>query len=115
MNYCLYYVMIPFRYTLGDIHHHYSLLQIDRKMISLGIRFLRARTPEQRAAVDLDTHYTKVIWNNILNSRYKFGLSLYLWVMLEEEIDFMFACLSLLELFIENGFYPVILNFHKCQ
>ncbi|XXG90048.1 hypothetical protein AAC387_Pa12g1907 [Persea americana] len=35
------------------------LPKIDRKMISLGIRFLRARTPEQRAAVDLDTHYTK--------------------------------------------------------
>lgn len=82
-------------------------------MISLGIRFLRARTPEQRAAVDLDTHYTKVIWNNILNSHYKFGLSLYLWVMLEEEIDFMFACLSLLELFVENGFYPVVLNFSQ--
>ncbi|KAL5716965.1 hypothetical protein ACHQM5_010064 [Ranunculus cassubicifolius] len=33
--------------------------KIDRKMISLAIRFLKAKTPEQRAAVDLDTHYTK--------------------------------------------------------
>lgn len=34
-------------------------------MISIAIRFLRARTPEQRAAVDLDTHYTKVSCNVI--------------------------------------------------
>ncbi|KAF9619561.1 hypothetical protein IFM89_007388 [Coptis chinensis] len=34
-------------------------LQIDRKMISIALRFLKAKTPEQRAAVDLDTHYTK--------------------------------------------------------
>ncbi|XP_077251323.1 alpha/beta-Hydrolases superfamily protein [Tasmannia lanceolata] len=33
--------------------------KIDRQMISLAFRFLRAKTPEQRAAVDLDTHYTK--------------------------------------------------------
>lgn len=33
--------------------------KIDRQMISIAIRFLSARTPEQRAAVDLDTHYTK--------------------------------------------------------
>lgn len=36
------------------------LLQIDRQMLSLAFRFLRARTPEQRAFVDLETHYTKV-------------------------------------------------------
>lgn len=34
-------------------------------MMSIAIRFLRARTPEQRAAVDLDTHYTKVRCNKI--------------------------------------------------
>ncbi|KAJ8621856.1 hypothetical protein MRB53_030385 [Persea americana] len=33
--------------------------KIDRQMISIAIRFLSARTPEQRAAVDLDTHYTE--------------------------------------------------------
>ncbi|KAF5193277.1 alpha/beta-Hydrolases superfamily protein [Thalictrum thalictroides] len=33
--------------------------KIDRKMISIAIRFLKAKTPEERAAVDLDTHYTK--------------------------------------------------------
>ncbi|XP_073006885.1 uncharacterized protein [Typha latifolia] len=33
--------------------------KIDRQMISLAYRFLRAKTPEERAAVDLETHYTK--------------------------------------------------------
>ncbi|KAH7685867.1 Carboxylesterase protein [Dioscorea alata] len=33
--------------------------KIDRQMLSLAFRFLKARTPEQRAAVDLETHYTK--------------------------------------------------------
>ncbi|XP_068665784.1 uncharacterized protein [Aristolochia californica] len=33
--------------------------KIDRQMISILIRFIRAKTPEQRAAVDLDTHYSK--------------------------------------------------------
>ncbi|KAJ3684704.1 hypothetical protein LUZ61_013868 [Rhynchospora tenuis] len=33
--------------------------KLDRQMMSLAYRFLRAKTPEQRAHVDLDTHYTK--------------------------------------------------------
>lgn len=33
--------------------------KIDRNMISIILRFLKARTPEERADVDLDTHYTK--------------------------------------------------------
>ncbi|KAL6972115.1 hypothetical protein U1Q18_031801 [Sarracenia purpurea var. burkii] len=33
--------------------------KLDSKTLSIAIRFLRAKTPEQRAAVDLDTHYTK--------------------------------------------------------
>uniref|UniRef100_A0A7N0TFM0 AB hydrolase-1 domain-containing protein n=1 Tax=Kalanchoe fedtschenkoi TaxID=63787 RepID=A0A7N0TFM0_KALFE len=33
--------------------------KLDRKTISIAIRFLMAKTPEQRAAVDLDTHYTE--------------------------------------------------------
>ncbi|XP_020274023.1 uncharacterized protein LOC109848766 isoform X2 [Asparagus officinalis] len=33
--------------------------KLDRQMLSLVYRFLRAKTPEQRAAVDLETHYTK--------------------------------------------------------
>eukprot|EP00262_Sarcandra_glabra_P005078 TRINITY_DN1635_c0_g1_i1.p1 TRINITY_DN1635_c0_g1~~TRINITY_DN1635_c0_g1_i1.p1 ORF type:complete len:310 (-),score=46.17 TRINITY_DN1635_c0_g1_i1:201-1130(-) len=33
--------------------------KINRQMLSIVIRFLRASTPEKRAAVDLDTHYTK--------------------------------------------------------
>lgn len=33
--------------------------KIDCQMISLAFRFLRAKTPEQRALVDLETHYTK--------------------------------------------------------
>ncbi|KAF6991454.1 hypothetical protein CFC21_008537 [Triticum aestivum] len=33
--------------------------KVDAQMLSLAFRFLRARTPEQRALVDLETHYTK--------------------------------------------------------
>ncbi|XP_059667258.1 uncharacterized protein LOC132312771 [Cornus florida] len=33
--------------------------KLDRQTLSIAIRFLKAKTPEQRAAVDLDTHYTK--------------------------------------------------------
>ncbi|XP_060971262.1 uncharacterized protein LOC115717254 [Cannabis sativa] len=32
--------------------------KIDRRSLSIAVRFLRAKTPEQRAAVDLDTHYS---------------------------------------------------------
>nr|POF03267.1 hypothetical protein CFP56_44186 [Quercus suber] len=34
-------------------------LQLDLKTLSIAIRFLRAKSPEQWAAVDLDTHYTE--------------------------------------------------------
>ncbi|XAR71616.1 Carboxylesterase [Bertholletia excelsa] len=33
--------------------------KLDHQTLSIAIRFLRAKTPEQRAAVDLDTHYSK--------------------------------------------------------
>ncbi|KAL3838061.1 hypothetical protein ACJIZ3_022652 [Penstemon smallii] len=33
--------------------------KLDRQTLSIAIRFLRAKTPEQRAAVDLDTHYSQ--------------------------------------------------------
>ncbi|EFH38965.1 hydrolase, alpha/beta fold family protein [Arabidopsis lyrata subsp. lyrata] len=33
--------------------------KLDRQSLSIAIRFLKAKTPEQRAAVDLDTHYSK--------------------------------------------------------
>jgi hypothetical protein len=35
-------------------------------MMSLAYRFLRAKSPEQRAHVDLDTHYTKVTFSTFL-------------------------------------------------
>jgi hypothetical protein len=34
--------------------------KVDGQMLSLAFRFLRAKTPEERALVDLETHYTKV-------------------------------------------------------
>lgn len=37
---------------------YFHSLQLDRKTLSVAIRFLKAKTPEQRAAVDLDTHYS---------------------------------------------------------
>jgi hypothetical protein len=30
-------------------------------MVKIAYRFMRAKTPEERAHVDLDTHYTQVI------------------------------------------------------
>ncbi|CAI9767727.1 unnamed protein product [Fraxinus pennsylvanica] len=33
--------------------------KLNCRTLAIAIRFLRAKTPEQRAAVDLDTHYTK--------------------------------------------------------
>lgn len=33
--------------------------KFDRQSLSIAMRFLRAKTPEQRADVDLDTHYTQ--------------------------------------------------------
>ncbi|XVE58347.1 hypothetical protein DITRI_Ditri04bG0162800 [Diplodiscus trichospermus] len=33
--------------------------KLDRKSLSIAVRFLKAKTPEQRAAVDLDTHYSE--------------------------------------------------------
>ncbi|KAG4926989.1 hypothetical protein JHK85_053475 [Glycine max] len=33
--------------------------KLDQKTISVAYRFLKAKTPEQRAAVDLDTHYSQ--------------------------------------------------------
>ncbi|XP_076919436.1 uncharacterized protein LOC143580222 [Bidens hawaiensis] len=35
------------------------LPKLDRQTLSIAVRFLRAKTPKQRAAVDLDTHYTQ--------------------------------------------------------
>ncbi|GJW00808.1 alpha/beta hydrolase fold-1 [Tanacetum coccineum] len=34
-------------------------LEIDGLTLSIAMRFLRAKTPKQRAAVDLDTHYSQ--------------------------------------------------------
>ncbi|KAJ6806994.1 catalytic/ hydrolase isoform X4 [Iris pallida] len=42
--------------------------RIDSEMISLAFRFLRAKTPEERAAVDLETHYTKEYLNECVGS-----------------------------------------------
>ncbi|KAE9621442.1 putative carboxylesterase [Lupinus albus] len=33
--------------------------KLDRQTVSVAYRFLKAKTPEQRAAVDLDTHYSQ--------------------------------------------------------
>ncbi|KAF0892909.1 hypothetical protein E2562_019565 [Oryza meyeriana var. granulata] len=42
--------------------------KIDWQTISLACRFLRARTPEQRAVVDLDVHYTREYLDEIVGS-----------------------------------------------
>ncbi|CAL1366393.1 unnamed protein product [Linum trigynum] len=44
------------------------LPKLDRRTMSVAIRFLKAKTPEQRAAVDLDTHYTKEYLDECIGS-----------------------------------------------
>ncbi|KAE8727368.1 putative nucleic acid binding protein [Hibiscus syriacus] len=46
----------------------FTLLQLDRKSIFIAIRFLKAKTPEQRAAVDLDTHYSEEFLEEVIGS-----------------------------------------------
>lgn len=45
---------------LPESHNTLYPFQFDRQSLSIALRFLRAKTPEQRAAVDLDTHYSQV-------------------------------------------------------
>ncbi|CAN6483363.1 unnamed protein product [Victoria cruziana] len=58
--------------------------KIDRKVISIAMRFMKAKTAEERAAVDLDTHYTEEYLNEhigghtrrqILHQEYVKGIS----------------------------------------
>ncbi|XP_044499695.1 putative aminoacrylate hydrolase RutD [Mangifera indica] len=42
--------------------------KFDRRTLSVAIRFLRAKTPEERAAVDLDTHYTEEYLEELVGS-----------------------------------------------
>ncbi|KAL0400585.1 UNVERIFIED_CONTAM: putative aminoacrylate hydrolase RutD [Sesamum latifolium] len=46
------------RYNSCGRHGNFVII-IDRQTLSIAMRFLRAKTPEQRAAVDLDTHYSQ--------------------------------------------------------
>lgn len=43
--------------------------KFDRRTLSVAIRFLKAKTPEQRAAVDLDTHYTKEYLEELIETK----------------------------------------------
>ncbi|KAH9531460.1 hypothetical protein CY35_19G039600 [Sphagnum magellanicum] len=47
------------------------LPKIDKTMISIAWRFLRAKTPEERAHVDLDTHYTKEYLDTLVDEEYR--------------------------------------------
>ncbi|XP_049935576.1 uncharacterized protein LOC116260768 isoform X2 [Nymphaea colorata] len=58
--------------------------KVDRKFISIAMRFMKAKTPEERATVDLDTHYTEEYLNErigvhtrrkILHQEYVKGIS----------------------------------------
>ncbi|CAN0922594.1 Putative carbamate hydrolase RutD [Linum grandiflorum] len=42
--------------------------KFDRRTMSVALRFMKAKTPEQRAAVDLDTHYTKEYLDELVGS-----------------------------------------------
>uniref|UniRef100_A0A0D9WJ93 AB hydrolase-1 domain-containing protein n=1 Tax=Leersia perrieri TaxID=77586 RepID=A0A0D9WJ93_9ORYZ len=42
--------------------------KVDGQMLSLAFRFLRAKTPEERALVDLETHYTEEYLNEKVGS-----------------------------------------------
>ena len=50
----------------------FCFLQLNLKTLSVAIRFLRAKSPEQWAAIDLDTHYSEV--KDALNSVKSFAI-----------------------------------------
>ncbi|CAI9299943.1 unnamed protein product [Lactuca saligna] len=41
-------------------------IQFDRQTLSIAMRFLMAKTPEQRVVVDLDTHYTQLRFHSFI-------------------------------------------------
>lgn len=47
------------------------LPKVDRTMIKLAYRFMRAKTPEERAHVDLDTHYTQDYLDTLVGEEYR--------------------------------------------
>lgn len=47
------------------------LPKIDRALIKLAYRFLRAKTPEERAHVDLDSHYTQDYLDTLVGDEYR--------------------------------------------
>ncbi|KAG0617735.1 hypothetical protein M758_4G010700 [Ceratodon purpureus] len=47
------------------------LPKFDRTMIKIAYRFMRAKTPEERAHVDLDTHYTKDYLDTLVGEEYR--------------------------------------------
>ncbi|KAG5082616.1 hypothetical protein JHK84_052654 [Glycine max] len=72
--------------------------KLDQKTISVAYRFLKAKTPEQRAAVDLDTHYSQQYVKGIsttgMQSNYGFDGQLNAcWThkMTETEIEIYYA------------------------
>lgn len=67
----------------------FNVLQLDRQTLSIAIRFLKAKTPEQRAAVDLDTHYSKV--------KNKIGIEN---LLIERPLEF-----EIWQAFVESVFY----------
>lgn len=54
------YVGLEFSWSPSKIVHINYFFQFDRRTFSVAYRFLKAKTPEQRAEVDLDTHYSQV-------------------------------------------------------
>ncbi|KAL5998899.1 hypothetical protein ACLOJK_009847 [Asimina triloba] len=94
--------------------------KIDRKMISIAIRFLRAKTPEQRAAVDLDTHYTKEYVKGIsstgMQSNYGFeGQVNACWMhkMTTEELEIIRAAGFLVS--VIHGRYDIIAQIYHAR
>lgn len=47
------------------------LPKVDKTMIKLAYRFMRAKTPEERAHVDLDTHYTQDYLDTLVGEEYR--------------------------------------------
>lgn len=47
------------------------LPKLDRTMVKIAYRFMRAKTPEERAHVDLDTHYTQDYLDTLVGDEYR--------------------------------------------
>ncbi|CAI9297126.1 unnamed protein product [Lactuca saligna] len=78
------------------------LMQFDRQTLSIEMRFLMAKTPEQRSAVDLDNHYTQLRFHSFIP--YHMMMMLILSIIqsyIQFEPHLMYLCRNILKNILE--------------